>query len=190
REDVREIAGRLIQDIFSREGLTRRGVKLIVETEALNLLVKAGYHPQLGARALKRTLERQVTAPIAARLSATTPDQPLIIFLHAREESIAVDVSHLSIVEDSAAPLMRVPLVDTHELLDRVEDALERIESDAEKLRPHGEIIIGDNAAGQIQHFYVRDQVRRVARMLDRADERVARQRSGRTKSLQVSNKS
>lgn len=58
REDVREIAGRLIQDIFSREGLTRRGVKLIVETEALNLLVQAGYHPQLGARALKRTLER------------------------------------------------------------------------------------------------------------------------------------
>ena len=53
REDVREIAGRLIQDIFSREGLTRRGVKLIIETEALNLLVKAGYHPQLGARALK-----------------------------------------------------------------------------------------------------------------------------------------
>jgi len=189
REEVREIAGRLIQDIFSREGLTRRGVKLIVETEALNLLVKAGYHPQLGARALKRTLERQVTAPIAARLSATTPDQPLIIFLHEREGSIAVDVSHLSIVEDGAAPLMRVPLVDTHELLDGVEDTLERIEADAEKLRPHGEIIIGDNAAGQIQHFYVRDQVRRVARMLDRADERVARQRSGRTKSLPVSSK-
>ena len=190
REDVREIAGRLIQDIFSREGLTRRGVKLIVETEALNLLVKAGYHPQLGARALKRTLERQVTAPIAARLSATTPDQPLIIFLHAREGNIAVDVSHLAIVEDSAAPLMRVPLVDTHELLDHVEDALERIENDAEKLRPQGEIIIGDNAASQLQHFYIRDQTRRVARMLDRADERVARQRSGRTKSLQISSKS
>ena len=191
REDVREIAERLIQDIFSREGLTRRGVKLIVETEALNLLVQAGYHPQLGARALKRTLERQVTAPIAARLSATTPDQPLIIFLHAREGSIAVDVSHLAIVDDGA-PLMRVPLVDTHELLDGVEDALERIEADAEELRPQGEIIIGDNAASQLQHFYVREQARRVARMLDRADERVARQRSGsaRAKPLQVSSKS
>ena len=193
REDVREIAGRLIQDIFNREGLTRRGVKLIVETEALNLLVEAGYHPKLGARALKRTLERQVTAPIAARLSATTPDQPLIIFLHAREGSIAVDVSHLALVEDGAAPLMRVPLVDTHELLDRVEDALERIENDAEKLHPQGEIIIGDkatNAASQLQHFYVRDQARRVARMLERADARVARQRAGRTKPLQVSSRS
>ncbi len=181
REDVREIAGRLIQDIFGREGLIRRGVKLIIETEALNLLVKAGYHPQLGARALKRTLERQVTAPIAARLSATTPDQPLIIFLHAREGSIAVEVSPLKVIEDGAAPL---PMFETHELLDRVEDALERIEKDAEKLRPQGEIIIGDkavNTTSQLQHFYVRDQARRVARMLDRADERVARQRSVRT---------
>ena len=193
REDVRQIAGRLIQNIFSREGLTRRGVKLIVETEALNLLVEAGYHPQLGARALKRTLERQVTAPIAARLSATTPDQPLIIFLHAREGSIAVDVSGLTIVEDGAAPLMCVPVSDPHELLDRVEDALERIEVDAEKLRPQGEIIIGDkveNATRQLQHFYVREQTRRVARMLDRADARVAQQRPSRTKSLQVNTRS
>ncbi|HEX7331808.1 MAG TPA: AAA family ATPase [Pyrinomonadaceae bacterium] len=183
REDVRDIAGRLIQDIFSREGLTRRGVKLIIETEALNLLVEAGYHPKLGARALKRTLERQVTAPVAARLSATPPDQPLIIFLHARDGSIAADVSRLTIVED-AAPLMRVPLSETHELLDRVEDALERIEDGAEKLRPQGEIIIGDkavNTATQLQHFYVREQARRVARMLDRADARVAQQRPSRT---------
>ena len=183
REDVRNIAGRLIQDIFSREGLTRRGVKLIIDTEALNLLVEAGYHPRLGARALKRTLERQVTAPVAARLSATPPDQPLIIFLHAREGSIAVDVSRLTIVEDGAAPLMHVTLSESHELLDRVEDALERVEGDAEKLRPQGEIIIGDKAANattQLLHFYVREQARRVARMLDRADARVAQQRPSR----------
>lgn len=184
REDVREIAGRLIQDVFSREGLTRRGVKLIVETEALNLLVKAGYHPQLGARALKRTLERQVTAPIAARLSATTPDEPLVIFLRARDGNIAVDVSQMTIVESAAAPLMCVPLSDTGELLDRVEDTLERIEDEAEKLHPQGEIIIGDkavNATRQLQHFYLREQARRVARMLDRADARVAQRRPGRT---------
>ena len=181
REDVREIAGRLIQDVFSREGLTRRGVKLIVESEALDLLVEAGYHPQLGARALKRTLERQVTAPIAARLSATTPDEPLIIFLRARDGSIAVDVSNITIVD--AAPLIRVPVLDAYQLIDRVEDALERVERDAQKLYPQGEIIIGDKAADtrQLQHFFVREQARRVARMLDRADERLARQRPVRT---------
>ena len=175
REDVRDIASRLIQDVFKREGLIRRGVKLVVETEALNVLADAGYHPQLGARALKRTLERQVTAPIAARLCATTPDQPVIIFLRASEGTIEVSVSQMTI--GGAAPLMSVPLADTNELMDGIEDSLMRIEADTESLRPHGEIIIGDrnaaDATKQVQHFFVRDQARRVARMLDRADERI-----------------
>src|SRR5262249_55568105 len=161
-----------------REGLLRRGVKLVVETEALNVLADAGYHPQLGARALKRTLERQVTAPIAARLCATTPDQPVIIFLRASEGTIQVSVSQMTIA--GAAPLMSVPLVDTNELMDCIEDSLMRVEADIERLRPQGEIIIGDrnaaDATRQLQHFFVREQARRVARMLDRADERIARE--------------
>ena len=180
REDVREIASRLIQDVFKREGLLRRGVKLVVETEALNLLAEAGYHPQLGARALKRTLERQVTAPIAARLCATTPDQPVIIFLRASEGTIRVSVSQMTILGDDAAPLMSVPLFDTNYLMDRIEDALMRIEAETESLYPQGEIIVGDsnapNATRQLQHFFVREQARRVARMLDRADDRLARE--------------
>lgn len=175
REDVRDIANRLIQDVFKREGLLRRGVKLVVETEALNVLADAGYHPQLGARALKRTLERQVTAPIAARLCATTPDQPVIIFLRASEGTLEVGVSQMTIA--GAAPLLSVPLADTNELMDRIEDCLMRVEADSERLRPQGEIIIGDrnaaDATKQVQHFFVRDQARRVARMLDRADERI-----------------
>lgn len=179
REDVREIARHLIEDVFKREGLLRRGVKLVVETEALNLLADAGYHPQLGARALKRTLERQVTAPMAARLCATTPDEPVIIFLRASEGQIRVNVSPLTIVDAEAAPLMRVPLVDANELMDRIEDSLMRVEEESESAHPQGEIIIGGrntaHATSQLQHFFIREQARRVARMLDRADDRLAR---------------
>ena len=156
REDVREIASRLIQDVFKREGLLRRGVKLVVETEALNLLAEAGYHPKLGARALKRTLERQVTAPIAARLCATTPDQPVIIFLRASEGTIRVSVSQMTIVGDAAAPLMHVPLFNTNDLMDRIEDALMRIEGDTESLHTRGEIILGDSNAPNGRSSYIR----------------------------------
>ena len=177
REDVHEIASRLIQDVFKREGLLRRGVKLVVEAAALNLLAEAGYHPQLGARALKRTLERKVTAPIATRLCATTPDQPVIIFLRASGNRISVDISQLTLIGEDAAPLMRVPLFDANELVDRVDDCLIRIEADTQRLRPQGEIIIGDrdaaSATRHLQHFLVRDQARRVARMIDRADDRL-----------------
>jgi hypothetical protein len=176
REDVQRIANRLIEDVFKREGLVRRGVKLVVETGALNLLVEAGYHPQLGARALKRTLERQVTAPIAARLSATFPDQPLIIFLKDDHGRIRVDVCTLTVVETDGK--VKIPVSDTAAFLDRIEDVLIRVEDLAERLYPRGEILLGEgqSAMAQMQQVYLRQQTRRVSRMLDRADERRAKQ--------------
>ena len=178
REDVQGIANRLIEDVFNREGLVRRGVKLVVETGALNLLVEAGYHPQLGARALKRTLERQVTAPIAARLAATPGDQPLIIFLKENGGKIAVDVCTLEVLETGAPGKTVVPVSDAAEFLDRVEDVLIRVEELADRLFPPGEILLGhgESAMAQMQQVYLRQQTRRVSRMLERADERRAKQ--------------
>ena len=177
REDVQKIAYRLIEDVLNREGLVRRGVKLVIETGALNLLVEAGYHPQLGARALKRTLERQVTAPIAARLSATPVDQPLIIFLKDDRGSIKVDVCTLRVVEAGAPGKNRISRSDTAEFLDRVEDVLIRVEDHANRLYPSGEILLGDGQSNvQMQQVYLREQTRRVSRMLDRAEERRGRQ--------------
>ncbi|HEX6285392.1 MAG TPA: AAA family ATPase, partial [Pyrinomonadaceae bacterium] len=157
REDVQKIAYRLIEDVLNREGLIRRGVKLVIETGALNLLVEAGYHPQLGARALKRTLERQVTAPIAARLSATAPDQPLIIFLKDDGGSIKVDVCTLRVVETAALGKSKISILDTAEFLDRIEDVLIRVEDQANRLYPAGEILLGAGqpASAQMQKIYL-----------------------------------
>ena len=176
RADVQKIANGLIADVFNREGLVRRGVKLVVETGALNLLVDAGYHPQLGARALKRTLERQVTAPIAARLAATPADQPLIIFLKEQNGSIQVDVCTLTVVETGAP--VEVLLLNSAAFLDRIEDVLIRVEELADRLYPAGEILLGDSqsALAQMQQVFLRQQTRRVSRMLDRADERRTRE--------------
>ena len=173
REEVQRIAYRLIEDVLNREGLVRRGVKLVVETGALNLLVEAGYHPQLGARALKRTLERQVTAPIAARLSATPADQPLIIFLKEDQGSIGVEVCTLTVVETGAPVKLKSLVSDTAEFLDRIEDVLIRVEDLADRLYPAGEVLLGEGqSTEQMQRFYLRQQTRRVSRMLERADER------------------
>jgi ATP-dependent Clp protease ATP-binding subunit ClpC len=176
REEVQKIANGLIADVFNREGLVRRGVKLVVETGALNLLVEAGYHPQLGARALKRTLERQVTAPIAARLAATPADRPLIVFLNELNGSIKVDVCTLTVVETGAP--VEVLLSNSAAFLDRIEDVLIRVEEMTDRLYPAGEILLGDSdsAMAQMQQVFLRQQTRRVSRMLDRADERRTRE--------------
>ena len=176
REDVQTIARQLIESVFRRDGLVNRGVKLIIEESALNLLVDAGYHPQLGARALKRTFERQVTAPIAAQLSATTPEQPLIIFLREKAGRIIVEVTPFTVVGDKAAPLINLPISNSATILDHVEDALDRIEEETESLIPRGEILIRHSRDLALQlRLQFREQMRRVVRMLSRADERLAR---------------
>lgn len=178
REEVGRIARRLLTDVLQRDGLARRGVKLLIAEDALKILIDAGYHPQLGARALKRTLERQITAPLAARLAATAPDQPLIISLRAHRGSIAVEAQHLTLLgENNDATPPPLPLDNPDRLLDRVEDALERVE-DAEELWSPGEILVGGGAdsATHLNRFLLREQARRVARMCRRADERLARE--------------
>lgn len=178
REEVGRIARRLLADMLQRDGLARRGVRLLIAEDALKILVDAGYHPQLGARALKRTLERQITAPLAARLAATAPDQPLIISLRADRGSIAVEAQHLTLLaEHNDATTPTLPLDNPERLLDRVEDVLERIE-DAEELRAPGEIFVGGDAdsATHLNWFLLREQARRIARMCRRADERLARE--------------
>jgi hypothetical protein len=91
-------------------------------------------------------------------------------------------VSTLTVVSDNTAPLINLPLSNSAKVLDRVEDALDRIEQDTEALTHRGEVVIGDSKSDlrlQLQNFQFRDQMRRVRRMLDRADQRRERQSSG-----------
>ena len=58
---VAQIARQLIHELLHRDGLVHRRCVLVVDPAAIDRLVDEGYHPQLGARALKRCVERQLT---------------------------------------------------------------------------------------------------------------------------------
>src|SRR6185369_12368074 len=98
---------------------------------------------------------------------------PLIVFINDDQGSIKVDACTLTIVETRAGG-NRLPLSDTAEFLDRIEDVLIRVEELADRLYPAGEILLGAGrqALAQVQQVYLRQQIRRVSRMLERADER------------------
>jgi ATP-dependent Clp protease ATP-binding subunit ClpC len=74
RPTVARVAERLWQKLLDREGLRRRQCLLEVEPQAREKVVDAGFHPQLGARALKRTIEEKIVGPVARRLAALPPD--------------------------------------------------------------------------------------------------------------------
>ena len=74
RPTIARIAERLWQKLLEREGLRRRQCLLEVDPQARERVIDAGFHPQLGARALKRTMEEKIVGPVARRLAALPPE--------------------------------------------------------------------------------------------------------------------
>jgi ATP-dependent Clp protease ATP-binding subunit ClpC len=68
--DVEKIVRLEIDAINARDGMTRRRVRLRVSESAISALAERSYDPLFGARPLKRVIEEQVVAKVAARLAA------------------------------------------------------------------------------------------------------------------------
>lgn len=70
RSSVARIIDLELGKIAEREGLVRRGLTLVVEPALRERLGVEGYHPEYGARALRRVLEERLVVPLASLLAA------------------------------------------------------------------------------------------------------------------------
>lgn len=169
RADVNRIAQGLIQNIFAREGLVRRKCILQVDDQAMESIVDAGYNPQLGARALKRMLERQLTQPVAARLATLKPDAPTIISVHKAKDEIAVTVDALQGAVPNEAIATSLALLEPGRIVELVETVLERIEESISQFRPEGLINPGEVASHHLAYFQIREHAQIVREKCRRA---------------------
>lgn len=134
RKQMRSIAEMLLEDVFRRDGFVRRRCALSVEATAMERIVDAGYHPQFGARALKRAVEQQLMHPVAASLSGVKPELPAVIAVYPAPGGVTARVQ----------PLPSAPVNDTRayddaeptEKIRRVAAFLDRVEDELEELRP------------------------------------------------------
>jgi hypothetical protein len=171
RSQVVAIADRLIADLFRREGLVHRRCVLDVHPAAMNRIVDQGYHPELGARALKRAVERQLTAPIAARLAALTPDAPTVVSIYPSGDGIAPHVQALINVEPTALRPAE-DFADANALLDRVEDYVNQVEilatdADSDSVRVSTDAL----SPAHFQYFAVREQIQRIDRLIKQIEQ-------------------
>lgn len=188
REHMRTIAERLVNDVLHREGFRQRKCVLNVTAAALERVIEAGFDPTLGARAMKRAVERQLTQPAAARLAALPVDRFTIVNVFAagdvRQQAgqsgadLHVDIRAL----EMAAPV-RGPAPDEVAPVDRLEqlDAiLGRIEDDFARRRPTEAISARRITAEQERYFALREMADTLGAQLDRlfdiyADDRLSR---------------
>jgi hypothetical protein len=185
RAHTGKVAERLVNDVLRREGFRQRKCVLSVTSAALERVIDAGYDPTLGARAMKRAVERQVTQPAAARLAALPVDRFTVVSVYAASERAAagpdqleVDIRGLEFASPVARPddPERPPL----ERLNQLDAALGAVESHIATLRPTGPIQARQVTAEQERYFVLRELADALGKELDRlfdrhSDDRLAR---------------
>ena len=75
---VQRIAARELDKLKLRDGLKYRGITVNVADEVAQHLARKGYDARYGARPLKRTIERELLAPLAEQLNQRAADEVLV----------------------------------------------------------------------------------------------------------------
>jgi len=168
RDDLTTIARRLLAEVWTRDGLRQRQSLFDFTPGAADHLVSLGYHPQLGARALKRVIEREVAQPLAIELAARPPGHPLRIELDHRDDCFTLRTEELRAVPRTIfwpAQLM----TDQHDpaaVLQQAKACLRRIERTMEADAPSGAVELDALTPAQQRYYHCREQVREVERQL------------------------
>ena len=113
QDTVQRIAARELEKLKQRDGLKYRGVNVTLEAGVAAYLARQGYDARYGARPLKRTIERELLAPLAAQLNQYTAQEVLTtvvtlddgklhvttqpqLELHSRRALAAAEQTHLT----------------------------------------------------------------------------------------------
>jgi ATP-dependent Clp protease ATP-binding subunit ClpC len=92
RDVMRKILLKEIADASARRGLRRREWAVEIEEGAIDFLLDRGFTTDLGARPLKRSLERYLLAPLARTIvERRVPEGDQFLFVRTNGDALAVD---------------------------------------------------------------------------------------------------
>ena len=92
RETMREILRKELADAFRRRGLRNRSWAVEWDESALEFLLQRGFTPHLGARPLRRAIERHLLSPLALTIvNHQYPEGDQFLFVRAEGQRLAVD---------------------------------------------------------------------------------------------------
>ena len=100
-ETMEEIAWMQFKEILRRDGLQRRSVLIDIAPEAIRQTAARGYDPAMGARALKRQIERDLVRPAAEVLASSSTDQPTLLRLSLDDGKVQTRWQSVSFVEQT-----------------------------------------------------------------------------------------
>ena len=174
RDEMAHIARRLVNDVLGREGFSQRKCVLNVAEDALDRVIAAGYDPKLGARAMKRAVERELTQPAAARLAAMKADELTVVTVRANGNALSVDVRAPGWAD-------KVPLPDANRPpAERVSDirlSLDKVDEVIASLRTTAPVVGGKVTPEQERYFALKELSVEVSEKLDAIETRLESRR-------------
>lgn len=189
REHLAHIAQRLLAGVLQRDGLRQRRCLFACSQAATEALIELGYHPQLGARALKRVVEREVAQPLAAELAAHAPGIPLRFELSwqagqftLRSQELKPVLRHIFWPQSLSAGAVSAAAVVTS-----VFEVLDQVVASLEEHAPAGIVELSSLTPPQERYYHCREQVRRVERLLETVEEELKAEPVRRSRAMSVS---
>jgi ATP-dependent Clp protease ATP-binding subunit ClpA len=101
RETVEKILHLQLRDLYER--LAEQGLTLTLTPEARELILELGYDPALGARPLRRTIDRLITRPISNLLIANQFNNGDTILAHPATDPHEGHAQHLVFVKQQSS---------------------------------------------------------------------------------------
>ena len=177
--ELERIADSMLDEIMTREGLGRRRCLLNIMPKARQWIVARGHDPRFGARATRRSLERELVAPLSRFLAASETDRPAVIDVRPKK-----DKTHESGLEIAGqvleeAPPAPVPVwsepgwwadqIASHRraILDAVGESLREMKARLEPLRPSSGFDPTELAPEGRLYFALDERIRDVGEMTE-----------------------
>ena len=103
REQMKALLQKELRDVLGRRGLRAQPWAIELDEAASEFIIEQGFSPELGARPLKRAVERHLLAPLAEVIvEQTAPRGDLFLFVsRARDAGITVSFVNLESGDDS-----------------------------------------------------------------------------------------
>jgi ATP-dependent Clp protease ATP-binding subunit ClpA len=195
-DDIRTIADQQMRRLFQRDGLQRREAYVRVEPDVMEWVVARGFDLELGARAIKRSIETQLAQPLADELSSFHHDNPLWIDLQMQSSMAAMDPSAVRFTTLQNSPfhcrvesLRRVAAQPAYvemglgEMVILGERRLQEFTDQLGQLSPESDRQTQDHA--RVRYYALHDQLFRFRDLLRTAKEWMKEQKSPNLRPLQ-----
>ncbi len=108
-EDFVHIARIQIRALLARDGFTRRNMILNISEKVLRKLADEGFDPDMGGRALKRVIERDLTALTAHQVAGMPPGKPMLFDVYLADGRLTPRVTVLERCEIPMRSPVRMP---------------------------------------------------------------------------------